>query len=140
MNECHYNLLFCNTNVSYLQREQRNIFFDHHNKFHPVDPENWVASPTSLTHSFEQLIRNIRINFKLKPSNLISTARLIEIKCHEQDYKIPRIEAFERITSWGHLVDVFLSLEDSSNDYRFELLLALITQSAKRFGSILTSI
>lgn len=127
----YYALFFSNEKEAYLSRNQKTIQPDSSKKSHSfIQKDELPGNITQIRFNIHKLLKRILIQLEDNPESLfIESARITAI-CQEEGYQIPKIEAFNSISNWEEFMQLLYSLQTNGSKFKFELLLAAITQYA----------
>ena len=135
--EKYYELFYANEKTSYSARSQKESKKRGTVK-NPVfsNQEDLKGNPKQISYSIEKLCQWIVSDFKENPQNLFPEANRIAVVCREINFEIPRIRAFDGIENWDAFIQLLDSIVLHRSPDQFELLLAAISQYARRCGNI----
>jgi hypothetical protein len=127
----YYALYFINEKEAYLSRNQMSIHSDSCKKDPQfVDSNNLPGSMSQIRFNIQKLLEKVIKRLENNPESLFEESARIASICQEEGYEIPTIEAFMTITNWQVFMHLLYSLQANKSKFKFELLLAAITQYA----------
>lgn len=132
----YYALFFANEKPSYLSRNQNTIPFVPSGSEKTYSTENKLSGSTvQIRFSMTKLLDKVIEQFKADPQSLFTEADKIKSICLQENYLIPEIEAFQKLENWEEFMHLLSSLRTNKSVFKFELMIAAITQYAARCGN-----
>ena len=134
--DTNYSFAYLNTNSSFQQRGQSNIFRKCDSKKYQKDYlATFDGNLKYIAYLFESIIQDLIEEIGLNPNYLFIEAAKIETICQEEGYQINNYAAFNEIDSFLEFHKLIKSLAQNSIPSRFELLISAIVQYANRFSN-----
>lgn len=129
----YYDLLFKNEKEPFLSRNQVNSY-DKELK-PPKDPRFMdetalVGNTRQMRFTLGKIIRRLIETLEKDPQTLFEESKKISELCAVVNIEIQPIETFNRLSSWEEFMELLKSLEKKDYKFKFELLIAAITQYA----------
>lgn len=130
----YYELIFKNENEPFLSRNQappaKEVGPEKEARF--LEEQDLIGNDRQIKFSLAKLIHKLIQNLEADPQTLFSEADKIERICDTVGLTIQPIETFNRLSNWEEFMDLLKSLEKKEYRFKFELLIAAITQYARR--------
>lgn len=127
----YYDLFFSNEKESYLSRNQFIFVKESTQKEKKYIEEHELAGNiVEIRFSINKLLDRITEQFETYPQSLFTEADNIRSICLQEGFTIQPIDAFNQIRDWDEFIQVLKSLRDSNGPFKFELMIAVISQYA----------
>ncbi len=127
----YYALFFSNEKPSYLSRNQNTIPFATSGSVKTYSTEDKLSGSTvQIRFSMTKLLDKVIEQFESDPQSLFKEADSIKSICLEEHFPIPEIEAFQKLEGWEEFIQLLSSLRSNKSVFKFELMIAAITQYA----------
>lgn len=130
VSERFYELYFANEKETYRSRNQ---FQRSGDQTLARDPnyqrdDQLVGNERQIRFSLSKLINHILTRLEENPQNLFVEASMIRQVCLEEGLEIQNFDAFDRISNWQEFIELLHSIAESTDQFKFELLIAAIVQ------------
>ncbi len=95
-----------------------------------IQEQDLNGNAKQIHFSINILLEHMIIRLKENPQSLFTEVEIINSICVNEGFSLPIIESFNRIKDWEEFLSLLASIHSNDSAFKFELLLAAITQYA----------